>query len=64
MGERWVLGGICGIGAEVDLNVVGIEMEVQFEVADDVAKREQITDEEEGAKDRALGDALCDRGEG
>lgn len=40
-----------------------IAVEVQVETADDVAKGEQVADEEQWAEDRALGEILCDRGE-
>ena len=61
MGKGWVLGGGRGVGAKVDLDVISVTMEVQVECADDVAEREQVADEEQGAKDGALGDALGDR---
>ena len=40
-----------GFGANVDLGVVSITVEVEVECADDVFKGEQVADEEKGAKD-------------
>ena len=40
MGKGWVLGGGRGVGAKVDLDVIGVTMEIQVECADDVAERE------------------------
>ena len=48
MGEWWVLE---GFGGDVELGVVGVTVEVQVELTDDVTKGEDITDEEQGAKD-------------
>ena len=59
VGEGWVVG---GVGAEVDLGVVGIAVEVQVEVAEDLTKGENVDDEKEGTEYRALGNTLCDRG--
>ena len=63
MGEGRVLG---GFGADVDLGVVGVAVEVQVEVegADDVTKGDNVADEKQGTQDRALGDPLRDRGGG
>ena len=40
-----------GFGADVDLGVVSITVEVEVECADDVSKGEQVADEEKGAED-------------
>ena len=53
-----------GFGGEVQLGVVSVTVKVQIEVADDMTKGKNVTDEEKGTKDRALGDTLRDRGEG
>ena len=60
VGEGWM---VDGFGGEVQLGVVSVTVEIQVEVADDVTKGKDVTDEEKGTKDRALGDTLCDRGE-
>ena len=54
VGEGRVLG---GFGADVDLGVVGVAVEVQVEVegADDVTKGDNVADEKQGTQDRALG---------
>ena len=59
MGEGRSVG---GCGAEVDLGVVSIAVEVQVEVAEYLTKREDVDDEEEGAKYGALGNTLSDCG--
>ena len=48
MGEGTVLG---GFGVDVDLGVFGVTVDVQVEFADDVTKREEVADEEEGSED-------------
>ena len=40
-----------GFGANVDLGVISITVEVEVECADDVSKGEQLADEEKRAKD-------------
>ena len=40
-----------GFGANVDLGVVSITLEVEVEFADDVSKGEQVADEKKGAED-------------
>ena len=40
-----------GFGADVDLGVISITVEVEFEFAVDVSKGEQIADEKKGAED-------------
>ena len=47
VGEGRVLG---GLGADVDLGVVGVAMEVQVEIANYVAKGEEVADEKEGTE--------------
>lgn len=59
MGEGRIVG---GFGAEVDLGVIGIAVEVQVKVAEYLTKREDVDDEEEGAEYRALGNTLSDCG--
>ena len=39
---------------------MGIAVEVQVEMAENLSEREDVNDEEEWAKYRALGNALCD----
>jgi len=53
---------VGGCGAEVDLGVIGIAVEIHFEVTKYLTKGEDINDKEEGAKNRALGNALGDCG--
>lgn len=48
VGEGRVLG---GFGANVDLGVVGVTVEVQAEFADGVTKGEEVADEEEWSED-------------
>ena len=55
--ERRVEG---GFGAEVYLSAIGIAVEVQVEMAENLSEREDVNDEEEWAKYRALGNALRD----
>ena len=43
MGQRWVEE---GFGAEVDLCVIGIAVEVKVEVTEDLTKGEDVDDEE------------------
>lgn len=59
MGEGRI---VRGFGAEVDLGVIGVTVEVQVEVAEYLTKREDVDDEEEGAEYGALGNTLCDCG--
>ena len=56
--------GVCGdgFGGEVQLRVVGVAVEVDTVAAKDLSKGEDIQYEEEGAKHRALGDTVSDRG--
>ena len=61
MGEGWVLG---GFGAEVDLGVVGITVEVEVEVAEDLTKGEDVDEEEEWAENGTLGDTVRNCGGG
>ena len=61
MGEGWVLG---GFGAEVDLGVVGITVEVEVEVAEDLTKGEDVHEEEEWAENGTLGDTVRNCGGG
>lgn len=53
-----------GFGAEVDLGVVGVAVEVHVEFANDVAEWRQVAGEEQGTQDRALRNSLRDGGEG
>ena len=39
-----------GFGAEVDLSVIGVAVEVQVVVAENLTKGEDVDDEEEGAE--------------
>ena len=48
MGEGRILG---GFGGDVYLGVIGVAVEVQGELAEDVTKGEEVADEEEGAED-------------
>ena len=47
VGKGWVME---GFGAEVDLSVISIAVEVQVEVAEYLTEGEDVNDEEEGAK--------------
>lgn len=47
VGEGRVLG---GLGADVNLGVVGITVEIQVETANCVTKGEEVADEEEGTE--------------
>ncbi|AWP09091.1 putative splicing factor arginine/serine-rich 7 [Scophthalmus maximus] len=60
MWER--VGVVAGFGAEVDLGVIGIAVEVQVEAAEYLTEGEDVGDEEEGTEYGALGNALCDCG--
>ena len=57
MGEGRIMG---GFGAEVDLGVIGIAVEVQVKVAEYLTKREDVDDEEEWARYGPLGNTLSD----
>ena len=51
-----------GFGGKVQLRVVGITVEVNAMAAQDMSKGEDVQYEEEGAKHRALGDTVCNKG--
>lgn len=61
MGEGRVVG---GFGAEVDLGVISVTVEVQIEVAEYLTKGENVDDKEEGAEYGTLGNTLSDCGYG
>ena len=47
-----------GFGWEVQLCIIGVAVEVEAMAAEDLSKGENVYDEEEGAKHRALGDTV------
>ena len=51
---------VGGFGAEVYRSVIGIAVEVEVVMGENLSEREDLNDEEEWAKYRALGNALCD----
>lgn len=64
VGEGGVSGGGDGVGGDIELDVIGITVEMETMVANDVAKGEQVEYEEERTKYRTLGDALGQRNSG
>ena len=55
VGEGRVMG---GGGAEVDLGIVGVTVKVQVEVTEDLTKGEDVSDEQNWAEYRTLGDTM------
>ena len=53
-----------GFGGNVELDVVGVAVEVEAVAAYDVAEGKQVEDEQKGTKHRTLGDALGQRSGG
>ena len=47
-----------GVGGDVQLDIVGVTVKMESMLTDDLAKGEDVEDEEEGTKHRPLGDTL------
>ena len=47
-----------GLGGDVQLDIVGVTVKMESMLTDDMAKGEDVEDEEEGTKHRPLGDTL------
>ena len=55
-------GGGDGFGGEVQLCVIGITVEFEAVAAQDLSEGEDVQDEEEGARYRALRDTMVEGG--
>ena len=54
---------MCGwCGADIELSVIGVAMEIESMMANDLTKGEHVDGEEDGAEDRALRHTLVDWG--
>ena len=51
-----------GSGGQVELGVIRVTVEFDVVLSEDVAKREEVGDEQEGPKDRTLGYTRRERG--